>query len=425
MKKEFLEKSILGSMIQENYLITESQLMPEMFMGRHHRQIFKMMQQLLAEGQVVDYITLHTRFEEVQHLGISYVTELLQFADPDKFDHYASMLRDVWREQKKQQILFHATNGNWDISKILHHLDEIQLNGEFTDASITKPLADMHNRPFEDVSMPGLITPHIADLTKLIDGFRPGELTILAARPSMGKTDVMNNFALYAGWSGHLPIVFSLEMSKTTLLDRLIATTGKYSRLKMRDPKKYFTEEQKFGWLDVLEQVNRSGMYVDDRSSLTLAQIRSQARRIIRKHPDKHPIIFIDYLQIIQTTQDYELSNSAISQLSRGLKQMAKDLNCPVVCLSQLNRNVEARGVKRPVMSDLRDSGSIEQDADVIILLYRSSYYEESDAAKDDILEMIVAKNRNGPTGTAYANYFKKSGHVVTRRVQNGAHQNA
>lgn len=415
IKKEFLEQSILATMLEENYLILDSQLKPDMFYGQYHRQLFALMQQLANEGHPVDYLTLSARFEQIEAIGLSYVTELLMFADTDKFDDYVQLLREIWRQRQKGQILFQAAEGDWAIPQIIERLDHTQLEGNRTDTTITQALVAMDNRPWEEVHTPGLIIPHIKDLELLIDGFRPGELTIIAARPSMGKTDVMNNLALYAGWQGHLPIIFSLEMSKTILLDRLIATTGQYSRLKMRNPKQHFSEEQKKNWIQVLERVNKSSIEIDDRSSLTIPQIRSQARRIIRQNENKTPIILIDYLQIIQAERDEDYVAITMSKISRALKQMAKEFNCPVVCLSQLNRNVESRGNKRPLMSDLRDSGSIEQDADVIILLYRNSYYEREESNTPDTLELIVAKNRNGPTGTAMALYNKKTGHIWTR----------
>ncbi|WP_339213930.1 replicative DNA helicase [Solibacillus sp. FSL W8-0372] len=415
IKKEFLEQSILATMLEENYLILDSQLKPDMFYGQYHRQLFALMQQLANEGHPVDYLTLSARFEQIEAIGISYLTELMRFANAEKFDDYVLLLREIWRERQKGQILFQAAEGDWAIPQIIERLDHTQLEGNRTDTTITQALVAMDNRPWEEVETPGLIIPHIKDLELLIDGFRPGELTIIAARPSMGKTDVMNNLALYAGWQGHLPIIFSLEMSKTILLDRLIATTGQYSRLKMRNPKQYFSEEQKKNWIQVLERVNKSSIEIDDRSSLTIPQIRSQARRIIRQNENKTPIILIDYLQIIQADRDEEYAAIAMSKISRALKQMAKEFNCPVICLSQLNRNVESRGNKRPLMSDLRDSGSIEQDADVIILLYRNSYYDREETNTPDALELIVAKNRNGPTGTAMAHYNKKTGHIWTR----------
>ncbi|MER2030860.1 MAG: DnaB-like helicase N-terminal domain-containing protein [Solibacillus sp.] len=230
IKKEFLEQSILATMLEENYLIMDSQLKPEMFYGQHHRQLFLLMQQLVTEGHPVDYLTLSARFEQMETIGLSYITELMMFANSEKFDDYAQLLREIWRERQKAQILFQAAEGDWAIPQIIERLDHTQLEGNQIDTSITQNLVAMHNRPWEEVNTPGLIVPHIQDLASIIDGFRPGELTIVAARPSMGKTDVMNNIALQAGWQGHLPIIFSLEMSKTILLDRLIATTGHYSR---------------------------------------------------------------------------------------------------------------------------------------------------------------------------------------------------
>lgn len=414
MKQELLEKSILGTMLGDNYLITESQLKPEMFVMQGHQTIFRLMQQLMFEGKVVDFITLSATFEEVAHIGAQYVMELGRYANLEKFDQYVSVLREMWREREKRRILVQAAEEDWDIGRIIGRLDEAQLEAGVRETGITRLLTDFVNLPFEEVQYPGLVVPHIADLAKLLDGFRPGELTIIAGRPSMGKTDVMNNLAVYAGWNGHLPIIFSLEMSERTLVERLIATTGNYSRLKMRNPKVHLTPAQVKTWMPTLERLNKANVQIDDRGCLTMAHIRSQARRIIRKYPGCTPIIFVDYLQIIQMEQE-DYSAQALGKVSRALKQMAKELHCPVVCLSQLNRNVEGRGVKRPMMSDLRDSGSIEQDADVIILLYRASYYEEVPAEQANVLELIVAKNRNGPTGTAYATYNQKTGHIVTR----------
>lgn len=415
MKKEFLEQGILGTMLEENYLILDSGLTPEMFYGQHHRMLFTMMRELALDRHPVDFITLSARFEQISQIGLPYVTELVHFSNPEKFDSYVRMLREIWREKQKLQILFHANEGDWAIPQIIQALDQTQLQGDLHDTTIAQNLADMLERPFQETTTPDMIIPHIQDFALLIDGFRPGEVTILAARPSMGKTDVMNNIALYAGWEGHLPIIFSLEMSTRTLLDRFIATTGNYSRLKLRNPKQYFSEEQAKNWHHILERVLKTNIHIDDRSHLTIAQIRAQARRIIRQNPNLKPIIFIDYLQIIQTENDQDFSAVATSKTSRSLKQMAKELNCPIVCLSQLNRNVESRGNKRPMMSDLRDSGSIEQDADIIVFLYRDSYYKTEVQEELDLLELIVAKNRNGPTGTAYAYYNRKTGHVLSR----------
>jgi len=257
------------------------------------------------------------------------------------------------------------------------------------------------------------------DLEKLIVGFRPSELTIVAGRPFMGKTDVMIHFALQAGWADYLPIVFSVEMGKGLLIDRLISDSGKISRLKMRDPYNLFSEKQKSEWLETLNKVLSSTIQIDDRGGLTVNQMRAQARKIIKQHPTKKPIIFIDHLQIIASEQATNNQVYSIGQISWALKQMAKELDCPVICLSQLNRGIENRACKRPLMSNLRDSGNIEQDADVIILLYREDYYDNLEAEGNMdynkvsvVLELIVSKNRNGPTGTVRVNYSKSTGQI-------------
>lgn len=418
MKKDFLEQSLLGTMLEHNYLILDSQLTLDMFFDQNHRALFAMMRELALENHPVDFFSLDARYKKDIQIGMPYITELIRFSNPEKFDGYVQLQRDIWREKKKKQILVQATESDWKIPQIIQQLDETQLNGDVHDTTVMQQLIDMYERPLMEQTIPGLIVPHIKDLAALIDGFRPGEVTILAARPSMGKTDVMNNLALYAGWNNHLPIIFSLEMSTPTLLDRFIATAGNYPRLKMRNPKQYFNEQQIKNWPLALERILKANLHIDDRSQLTIAQIRAQARRIIRQQEGCAPIIFIDYLQIIKSDNDQDFSAIATSKISRSLKQMAKELNCPVVCLSQLNRNVESRGNKRPMMSDLRDSGSIEQDADIIIFLYRDSYYKDEQTENLDLLELIIAKNRNGPTGTAYALYNRMTGHAKSRDAQ-------
>ena len=418
MKKDFLEQSLLGTMLEHNYLILDSQLTLDMFFDQNHRALFAMMRELALENHPVDFFSLDARYKKDIQIGMPYITELIRFSNPEKFDGYVQLQRDIWREKKKKQILVQATESDWKIPQIIQQLDETQLNGDVHDTTVMQQLIDMYERPLIEQTIPGLIVPHIKDLAALIDGFRPGEVTILAARPSMGKTDVMNNLALYAGWNNHLPIIFSLEMSTPTLLDRFIATEGNYPRLKMRNPKQYFNEQQIKNWPLALERILKANLHIDDRSQLTIAQIRAQARRIIRQQEGCAPIIFIDYLQIIKSDNDQDFSAIATSKISRSLKQMAKELNCPVVCLSQLNRNVESRGNKRPMMSDLRDSGSIEQDADIIIFLYRDSYYKDEQTENLDLLELIIAKNRNGPTGTAYALYNRMTGHAKSRDAQ-------
>lgn len=208
-------------------------------------------------------------------------------------------------------------------------------------------------------------------------------------------------------------------MSRRMLIDRLIALCGNIPRLKMRNPHRYLSQKQKEEWMNILSKLQKAHIHIDDRPGLSVSQMRAQIRKIMQTHPDKQPIVFIDYLQIIACEEHLSNPYLSISKISAQLKKMAKDFRCPVICLAQLNRAVESRQNKRPVMSDIRDSGNIEQDADVIIFLYREAYYEQPDTYMQtppplwETLEFIVAKNRNGPTSTVFVKYYKSTGRIV------------
>lgn len=406
---ELVEKSLLGSMLQENYLITDSNIDSEFFNSQVHRSIFTAMQELLQKGKAVDYISLLTTREPSEIGGANYISDLKSFGNAHKFDDYRELLVDHWREGKKKSILLQAQTENWGIEEVQKALDKIQEDKSDLNLSIKQDLIEMAERPYQPVLVEKGVATGLEDLDRMLNGFQKSELIIIAARPSVGKTDTMNHFALNAGWRGYLPIVFSLEMSKRTLLDRLIATTGRFNRLKMRDPFTYFSEEQKAKWLPTITQLDQANLHIDDHSGLKVSQIKAKARQVIKANPNRKPIIFIDYLQIIRPDNPKLNATQQVAQISWDLKQMAKEFDCPVVCLSQLNRSVESRADKRPLMSDLRDSGNIEQDADVIAFLYRDDYYDKESESKN-ILEIIIAKHRNGPTGTVSVAYSKETG---------------
>lgn len=409
---ELVEKSLLGSMLQENYLITDSNIDSEFFNTQVHRSIFTAMEELLQNGRPADYVSLLTTREPLELGGANYIADLKNFANVHKFDNYRELLVEHWREGRKQNILLQAQSENWSIDEVQKALDKLQDDKTESNLSITSDLADMAERPYQPLQVEKGVTTGLADLDKMLNGFQKSELIILAARPSMGKTDTMNHFALNAGWSGYLPIVFSLEMSRSTLIDRLVATTGRFNRLKMRDPYTHFTDEQKAKWLPTITQLDQAKIHIDDHSSLKVSQIKAKARQVIKTNPEKKPIIFIDYLQIIRPDNPKLNSTQQVAQISWDLKQMAKEFGCPVVCLSQLNRSVETRADKRPLMSDIRDSGNVEQDADVIAFLYRDDYYDKETESKN-ILEIIIAKHRNGPTGSVSVAYSKETGRLM------------
>jgi replicative DNA helicase len=200
-------------------------------------------------------------------------------------------------------------------------------------------------------------------------------------------------------------------MPEKLITSRLIASTGGFNRGKMRDPKRMLTERQKNKWSDVIGDLNDTHMQIFDGAGQTIAEIRAKTRKMMNQFPHKKPILFIDYLTLIHSGQ-FSGANShlQVTEISKSLKAMAKDFDCPVICLAQLNRSVESRANKRPMMSDIRESGSVEQDADVILFLYREAYYEKE--AQNHTLEIIVSKNRNGPVATITVNYNEHTGRI-------------
>lgn len=237
----------------------------------------------------------------------------------------------------------------------------------------------------------------ITDFDESTAGLQAGDLIIIAGRPSMGKTSFAMNIAEYVAISEKRPTaVFSMEMSSIQLSMRMIASLGRIDQGRLRTGR--LEEEEWPRVSSTMELMNEAPLYVDDTATLSPSELRARARRLKREVGDL-ALIVIDYLQLMQVPSTRENRATEISEISRGLKALAKELNLPVIALSQLNRGVEQRPNKRPIMSDLRDSGSIEQDADLIVFIYRDDYYNE-DSKDKGLAELIIGKQRNGPTGT-------------------------
>jgi len=236
------------------------------------------------------------------------------------------------------------------------------------------------------------------DLDKFTAGFQPGELIIIAARPSMGKTAFTLNIAAHVGIQEKVPVAFfSLEMGAEQLFNRLI---GAYAEIDLSRLRSGYIEAQDYNRLtQAAGHLAEAPMYIDETASLNIGDLRNKARRLVHQHGVK--IIMVDYLQLMSSPQRFENKATEVGEISKGLKQIARELSIPVIALSQLNRGVESRTDKRPMMSDLRESGAIEQDADVIAFLYREEYYLRDKTPEDlkNMAELIIGKNRNGPTG--------------------------
>lgn len=234
------------------------------------------------------------------------------------------------------------------------------------------------------------------DLDRLTSGFQPGEFTVIAARPSMGKTALSLNIALHAVLRENKKVAyFSLEMSKEQLMLRLLSSEGQIFLNNLRIA--HMDEEEWAKLINTAAQLNDSFLFIDDSSGLNPLDIRSKARRMKAKYG--LDLIIVDYLQLMTLHKRPDSREREVSEISRMLKAIAKDLDVPLISLSQLNRGVESRSDRRPLLSDLRESGSIEQDADIILMIYREDYYNQEDENLRGLAELIVAKQRNGPIG--------------------------
>lgn len=406
------EKAFLGTLLKANHLISDTSIKPEQLEESRHKILFTEIKRLVKEKKPVDRVTLAMSANIEGIGGLSYVNELLTYADETKFEEYEKLVFESWREREKRNILSISQLNNWSIDKVLNELNKINDNIVNDNHSISDLLVDLYEAPWNEKYEKRGATTGIKLLNDATNGFQDGELTIIAARPSMGKTDIMLHFAKQVGWAGYIPVLFSLEMPAIQLANRLIASTGRINRGKMRNPKKYLSDDQKKQWSKNIGVLGNTNIEIFDKSGQTIAEMRAKTRKVINKYKGKKPVIFIDYLTLIKPS-DFFGGNAhlQITDISKNLKNMAKDLNCPVICLAQLNRGVEKRNDKRPIMSDIRESGSVEQDADVIMFLYREKYYNK-DSDKDD-LELIIAKNRNGATLTVKVRYNEATGEVV------------
>jgi replicative DNA helicase len=409
------EKAFLGSLIKAEYLLQDTVIQPEQLESTRHKGIMRKMQELTQAGKNIDLISFTTLPDLESFGGMSYLSELLSYADLEKFDGMEKIILDLWKEREKRNILTVAAINDWEIAKVIGELDKINQAKMDDHTSLQQALSDIYEAPWEDQLTLRSATTGIKKLDEVTGGFQDGEVTILAARPSMGKTDVMLHFAKMSGWAGYMPLVFSLEMPEKLITSRLIASTGGFNRGKMRDPKRMLNENQKNKWSDVIGDLNDTHMQIFDGAGQSIAEMRAKTRKMMNQFPHKKPILFIDYLTLIHSGQFYGgNAHLQVTEISKSLKALAKDFNCPVICLAQLNRSVESRVDKRPMMSDIRESGSVEQDADVILFLYRESYYEKE--TQNHALEIIVSKNRNGPVATIRVNYNEHTGRIEDHR---------
>lgn len=406
-----VEKAYIGCLLTHSELIKESSLEEKHFYLDDHRTIFKVFRRLSGETEQIDIVTLITALgtdDLAQIGGRKYLTELMNSVPSlEPFKRYEKMIIEAWKIRQAKILKAKEIDSLDDLNNLMTALSDLELENNDDDYNHKQAITNLYeNIANQKKGLSGIDTG-FTSLNKMLDGFQGGDLIISAARPSVGKTAKMLNHALKHCQNGGLTVIFSLEMDADSLNKRLLSTIGRINGRKMKNPNQYFnsTDWDNYGTaIGILSDLN---LHIYDQAGQTVQQIRSRVKKLQRKYPNVPMLIMIDYLQLMRSNGRYENKNIEVGEITRSLKELAKDTNSPVYLLSQLSRGVESRQDKRPLMSDIRDSGSIEQDADVIEFLYRDDYYDDESNDKG-IIEVIIAKQRNGAVGTVKLHYQKE-----------------
>ena len=420
------EQSVLGGlMIDASQFDAVAEVVGETdFYKAPHRKIFSVMVDLLESEQPIDVITvseeLNRRGELEAMGGLAYLTDMAaSVAGSANLVAYARIIRE---RSTLRQLIAAATEiakASYNPGalaadellqmaekKVLEISEERPKDGGFVDVNILlrKAVQKIDELFKADSDLTGVSTG-LADLNEKTSGWQPGELIILAARPSMGKTALALNFVEAALMGQPKPVlIFSLEMPSDSLVMRMLSSLGRIDQGNIRTGQ--LTEEDWPKLEAAARKLKDRPLFIDDTAGLTPNEVRSRVRKIAREYGDPG-MIMIDYLQLMHVAGATEGRTQEVSEISRSMKALAKEYSCPVICLSQLNRGVENRPNKRPMNSDLRESGAIEQDADVILFIYRDEYYNEESPDKG-IAELIIGKQRNGEIGTCRAAFVGK-----------------
>jgi replicative DNA helicase len=410
------EMALLGSVLVDREImgIVSEIVRPDDFYAHVHESIYSALEHLYDRGEPLDKITVAEELRRRGALdnvgGLPYLSSLMDTVQTAASARYYAQ---IVREKAVLRGLIHAgtritqlgyeheedVEGALDQSEqMVYEIGRRQNSGEFTVVSrLLKPAFENIDKLFHNRGGLTGLTSGFHDIDEMTTGFQPGNFIIVAARPGMGKTSFALNMAVAAAREETAPIAFfSLEMSNDELVQRLICAEAELSMHDMRRGNIKPNQWEKIA--EAMAALNELPIYLDDKGGLSVSEIRSRCRRL--KSAYGLSAVFIDYLQLVHpgVLSKGANRNEELSDICRTLKTTAKDLQVPIVALAQLNRGVETRQDKRPMLSDLRDSGSLEQEADIVAFLYREGYYVR-ETAEPDLTEFIIAKHRNGPTG--------------------------
>ena len=414
------EKSVLGSMFLSKYALQKSveNLSSDLFYLDAHGKIFMVISELAEKGTPIDITTVTAALDEKKLLtsvgGVEYLTEIINMvptaANVDEYikivDEKAILRRLIEEATQIVTSGYNATNGIAEVldsaEKKILSVVKTRKGSEFKTIQdvLFKTQSDLEQLAQSQGDITGLPTGFY-DLDKITSGFHKHELIIIAARPAMGKTAFALNIATNIAINAKKTVaLFTLEMGAEQLASRMLASVGQIEGGKLATGKLEHND-----WKRVNEAISKladTKIFIDDTPGVTISEIRAKCRRLASSE-DGLDIVIIDYLQLIQGSSKYAgQRQQEIAEISRALKTMAMELDIPVIALAQLSRSVESRDDKRPILSDLRESGSIEQDADIVAFLYRDDYYNKDTAISPDVSrsEFIMRKHRSGPTGT-------------------------
>ncbi|MEN2985818.1 MAG: replicative DNA helicase [Thermodesulfovibrionaceae bacterium] len=419
------EQAVLGAVLLEGEAITKAieVVSPEDFYRESHRKIYTAMLELFEKNEPIDLITLTDHLRDKAQLdevgGLSYISHLATVVPTSaNIRYHAKLVREkaLLRSLIKActEIITKAYEEPEDAEQMLDQAERLifEISEKRTTTNIY-PMKDVIKQAFkiiesmyEKKTVITGVPSGFKDLDELTSGFQPGDFIIIGGRPGMGKTAFALNIAQHVGVELGEPVAFfSLEMAKEQIAVRLLSSLAMINASALR--KGFISKRDWERLTDAALKLSEAPIYIDDSSQMSVLEVRAKARRL-RLEKGKLALIIIDYLQLLRSRTAYEVREQEISEISRSLKALAKELKVPVVALSQLNRSVEKSGDKRPTLANLRESGAIEQDADVIIFLYRDEVYNRKNTENKGKAEVIVAKQRNGPTDTVYLTFLKE-----------------
>ena len=431
------EQAVLCSLFLSKYALNNASenLVMEDFYFDKNAKIFKVMTDLHEKNVAIDVTTvtneLNTKEWLVQAGGVEYlseiVTSLATAANVDEYInivHEKALLRKLINESTN--IITDAYNAKDEVNDLLDSAEKKILNvvknrrsSEFKKIQevLFKTQSDLEFLSKNKGDITGLAT-NFSDYDRLTKGLHPNELIILAARPGVGKTAFALNLATNVAMNSNSTVaIFTLEMAAEQLAMRMISSIGKIEMNKLKSGNLAHEDLKRFN--EAISRLAETKIYIDDTAGITIGEIRSKCRRLASS-PDGLSLVIIDYLTLIQGSSRYSGNRQQeVSEISRSLKTMALELGVPVIALAQLSRNVEGRENKRPILSDLRESGSIEQDADIVAFLYRDDYYADDKSNPTSDIELIIAKHRSGPPGTINLKFQKNFSNFVNVVLEN------